>query len=276
MSYARRKAGTDHEIARIATAQHGLISTDQLEQIGLKSWQIAYRVKVGRLHRMQQGVFAVGHLALRPEAHWLAAVLACGDCAFLSDGSAAALWRIAPIVLSPVHVTLTSGDRRSRKGLVVHRRRLEPAELTRRNGIRTVTPLRAIRDLPRGEQARAANEAVVKRVLTAAQVNAVLPRPIEMTRSEKERRLGRILGRHTLPAWHTNRRVLGHECDFVWPALKLIVEIDGPHHLLPHVRRNDAARDRKLTLAGWRVLRFPTTDLRDAPGEVAAAIALAT
>jgi very-short-patch-repair endonuclease len=47
------------------------------------------------------------------------------------------------------------------------------------------------------------------------------------------------------------------ELDLLWPALQLNVEIDGPHHLLPHQMAADAERDRWLRGRGMRVARFP-------------------
>jgi very-short-patch-repair endonuclease len=63
----------------------------------------------------------------------------------------------------------------------------------------------------------------------------------------------------------------GVECDFVWPAHRLVVEVDGPHHLTRETRRNDLARDRRLTGAGWRVLRFAPEELETHAGPELAA-----
>ncbi len=62
----------------------------------------------------------------------------------------------------------------------------------------------------------------------------------------------------------------GLEVDVHWPELRLCVEIDGGHRLRPRTRREDAARDRILTAAGYRVLRFTEDDLDRRPPWVAA------
>ena len=58
--------------------------------------------------------------------------------------------------------------------------------------------------------------------------------------------------------WFRRQVVLLGSCvvDFYCPAAKLIVEVDGPYHAEPARRRADARRDRKLSKAGFRVLRL--------------------
>jgi len=45
--------------------------------------------------------------------------------------------------------------------------------------------------------------------------------------------------------------------DLYAPAAKLVVEVDGLYHAVPGRRRADARRDRRLTKAGFTVLRLP-------------------
>jgi very-short-patch-repair endonuclease len=75
-----------------------------------------------------------------------------------------------------------------------------------------------------------------------------------------------------------NRRVLGHEVDHLWPALRLIVELDGAaYHRSALQMRRDRERDRELVLAGYTVLRFMWAEVVHAPdrvlGDLHAAIA---
>jgi len=83
-------------LARLAANQHGVVSLEQLRAIGISSHAIAHRVRIGRLHRIHRGVYAVGHARLSNEGRWMAAVLACGYGAALSHRSAAALWGLLP------------------------------------------------------------------------------------------------------------------------------------------------------------------------------------
>src|SRR3954471_3094282 len=82
-------------IAALAARQHGVVSRAQLAALGLGAGAIKHRLALGRLHPLYRGVYAVGHRSLRPEAWWLAAVLAAGPDAGLSHRSAAALWGCA-------------------------------------------------------------------------------------------------------------------------------------------------------------------------------------
>src|ERR1044072_2500440 len=79
----------DLALAEIAKRQHGSVTTRQLLAIGLGRSAIAARTESGRLHRVHQGVYAVGHLALGNEGRWMAAVLAGRTGAVLSHGAAA-------------------------------------------------------------------------------------------------------------------------------------------------------------------------------------------
>jgi hypothetical protein len=78
-----------------------------------------------------------------------------------------------------------------------------------------------------------------------------------------------------LPDSLVNTKLLGDEADFLWPESLLNVEIDGRQHNTPAARRDDAIRDRILTVAGYTVLRFPEETLQERPDEVRGVIASA-
>jgi len=74
-----------------------------------------------------------------------------------------------------------------------------------------------------------------------------------------ERALWRLL-RAGLCGVHFRRQVvLLGSCivDLYAPTAKLVVEVDGLYHAVPARRRADARRDRRLTKAGFMVLRLP-------------------
>lgn len=50
-------------------------------------------------------------------------------------------------------------------------------------------------------------------------------------------------------------RVGRYRLDIAWPAHRLALEIDGPHHHRPDVAHRDALRDAWLRDQGWIVLR---------------------
>jgi predicted transcriptional regulator of viral defense system len=103
----------------------------QLYALGMSSSAIGDRVTAGRLHRIHRGVYAVGHTNIGNEGRWIAAVLACGQGAVLSHQSAAALWKIAPVI-AMVDVTVAGGGgRAARKEIRLHRSRTLPQPIAR-------------------------------------------------------------------------------------------------------------------------------------------------
>lgn len=278
----------DTRIAEIAARQHGLVRTRDLRAIGVSAAAASRRRARGLLHRVHRGVDAVGHLALSREARWLAAVFAAGDGAALSHLAAAALWRIArmsgPItVVSPRKVRIA--------GVRVHRcNRLDPRDVTIRNGIPVTTVARTIVDLAEVETVERltnvmheadfwgrldldAVRACAARLLGRHGLN-VLEAAIDEylkgsagTKSDKEDTFHALLDARA-PKPIANVKVLGHEVDAFWPELKLIVEVDGPGHERPRARRRDRKRDRELRAAGYVVLRFTDIEIEQRPETV--------
>jgi predicted transcriptional regulator of viral defense system len=76
----REKSATPAlEAARIAAKQHGVVSTQQLLDVGLTHDGIRRRHRAGRLYRMHRGIYAVAHSALSDHGRWIAAVLAIAE-----------------------------------------------------------------------------------------------------------------------------------------------------------------------------------------------------
>ena len=107
-------------VAEIAGTQHGNVTRAQLRAVGLGSKAITYRVATGRLHRQHRGVFTLGAPAATPLERACAAVLACGEGAALSHGSAMTLWGFWRRWDTPLEVTVTSAYPRH-EGITVHR-----------------------------------------------------------------------------------------------------------------------------------------------------------
>ncbi len=63
--------------------------------------------------------------------------------------------------------------------------------------------------------------------------------------------------------------------DFACPAVKLVIELDGPLHDEPEQLAFDARRTDYLQLNGWRVVRIKNDDLFADSGEVLRRIAAA-
>ena len=65
-----------------------------------------------------------------------------------------------------------------------------------------------------------------------------------------------------LPEPLVNVVYLGFEVDFRWPAQRVAVEVDGPHHGRAYNRIADVARDKALVADGYTVLRFSADDVQ--------------
>src|SRR5689334_24370937 len=119
----RKSAPADLLIARVARGQHGIVTARQLAEVGLMTSAVSKRVRSGRLHRLHQGVYAVGHEGLSREARWMAAVLACGPGAVLSHGAAAVHWELLRPLDGLIDITVpTQNGRKRRRGIRIHRR----------------------------------------------------------------------------------------------------------------------------------------------------------
>jgi very-short-patch-repair endonuclease len=272
----REELATDQLVARMAARQHGVVSVRQLAYAGVGRSAISRRLRAGRLHRVYRGIYAVGHPSLSREGRWLAAVLACGPGAVLSHLCGAALWELWPWSLAVIDITVPGlGGRAHRSGIVLHRSKtLGEHDTTVRLGIPVTTPDRTIADL-KHVLSRAQLEKVIGR---AEALGLAVGRPLglepDMTRSELERRFLRLCRRHGLALPTVNARVGRLEVDFLWPDSRLIVEVDGfRYHGGRSAFEADRARDVRLKLLGYEVLRFTHRHLHDDPQAVAAAVA---
>lgn len=270
----RKKLDTpDVVIARIAGQQHGVVSRAQLRAAGIDDAAVSRRVDSGRLHRMHQGVYAVGHKAIWFRKRCAAAVLACGEDAVVSHRSAAALWRLMDPIGGPIHVSVSKrSGRAKRRGIRTHRcPSLSTQQMTRKHNIPVTNPARTIADLRSDLEApqwrRAVRQAEVLGLRTG------LDAPLAPTRSELEDRFLALCRRHRLPQPEVNVRVGRWEVDFLWRDQRLVVETDGyRYHRGPTAFENDHVRDLALRNAGHDVLHFTYRQVTKQPSQVASVI----
>ena len=165
-------------LARISARQHGVVGRRQLLALGFDDDRI--RRRVGRsLHRVHAGVFAVGHPRLTQHGRWMAAVIACGQGAWLSYLDAALLWDFYEGTGPRIHVTVKS--HRRVQGLVLHRtRRIDPDEVATKDAIPVTTVARTLVDLAEilseDRLLRAMREAEFKRLLELDALSAAVER----------------------------------------------------------------------------------------------------
>jgi very-short-patch-repair endonuclease len=210
----------------------------------------------------------------------MGAVLASGEGAVLSHTSAGELWGMLRSRRPPspaafdahVHVTVPTGARRRRPGIVIHRSRtLDSSQVTRRNGIPVTTPSRTLADLrrtlPKPKFAAALREAEFLQLPLDPDLGA------DGTRSELEARFLGICRRHRLPKPDVNVRAGPFIVDFLWPEQALIVELDGHRaHGTRSAFEADRGRDAQLAVLGFRVVRFTWRQLTYGPAHVASTL----
>jgi len=272
----------DGVLAEVAARQYGVISTVQLQRLGITHDAVRARASAGRLHRIHRGVYAVGHRALSLEGRCMAAVLTIGGGPAARDGSvlsywraavshrsAASLWDLLPPVEAPLDVIVRrAGGRPGRRGIRVHcSRSLAGTEVTLRRGIPVTTPARTIADLR-----RVLPERDLRRAIRQAEV-AGLPLADEDrdgTRSDLERDFLRLCRRHRLPAPEVNVSLGRDLVDFLWRGEKLIVETDGYRYHRGRIAfQGDRARDLRLKRLGYEVLRISERQVNEEPELVA-------
>jgi predicted transcriptional regulator of viral defense system len=284
-------------MAVAAKRQHGVVARRQLREWGMASDAIDRRLLAGRLHRIHAGVYAVGHEVLSREGHWMAAVLAAGPGAVLSHSAAAALWRIRNPSSGAIHVT-TPRKCRSTQTIRRHRSRIPADEVTVVEGIPVTTVPRTLFDLAAVSSVEnvefALREAEYRRLHDplslpdllarypgrrgSRAIRACLARRAEhggRTRSPLEEVFVPFLRRHRLPLPRLNAWIelagSWKQVDCLWDAQRVVAELDGyAGHGTRTAFREDRARDRRLRVAGYDVVRIAWTQLEDEPESIAA------
>lgn len=278
-------------IAQLAAKQQRNVTRRQLLEAGWDDDAINYRVKIGRLYRQHAGVYTVGAPPISPLERAMAAVLACGEGAVLSHGSALTLWGIWKRWDVPFDVTVAA-DRRKR-GIRVHRvRQLDGPDVTRHHGIPVTTLARTLLDQAKRMTAksltRAVNDGRLSGHLHLAALHDVVRRnPRHRGRPKLEAVLGlaserptrsafedtfpAFCERHHLPIPQMNAPVCGYEVDALFEVQKVIVELDGwSFHSSRTSFESDRRRDADTLAAGFATVRITAERYTQAPAEQAA------
>jgi hypothetical protein len=244
----RRRSGTVRAIAR---EQEGIVARAQLLAAGVSASAIDRALRSGALHRVHLGVYAaVAPELLTEDGHLIAALLAAGEGALLSHGTAAWRWRIIPAPPSVMQLAVP----RAREGLhgvmLVEGRRLRPGDVTLNGRFPTTSVPRTLLDLAIRYDRRALlrtlaeaefhhdlRPADVERTLRrghpgSANLRAALkdhaPGHGEM-KSRLERRFRTLLIRRGIELPLRNEPVGPWTVDCLWRDRCVAVEFDGRH-----------------------------------------------
>jgi hypothetical protein len=282
----------DRKIAALAGRQYGYVKRKQLILLGVGRGAIDHRIDTGKLIVAHAGVYAVGHTPVTPAARAMAAVLACGDGAVLSHGSAAALWGMLKRWEEPIEVT-AEADRR-RPGIRAHRvATLNRSDVRHHLGIRVTSPARTVLDMtPRLTQktlTRVVNAGRRSGHLQLGALEELLARtprgrpganrlrrivetaPEVPTRSGLEDGFLAFAQRFGLPRPLVNTQLAGHEVDALFEAERVIVELDGwEYHRDRGAFENDRERDAIALHAGYVTVRITDERFERQPATEAA------
>jgi very-short-patch-repair endonuclease len=261
-----------------------VISRSQLRALGAAKDAIRRWVAEERLYRLHRGVYAVGHEALTPRSHYIAAVYACGPGSLLSHRAAGALQGLLDAT-AVIEVTAQRGCK-PKPGIAVHRtRRVHPDDRSQVDGIPTTSVARTLVDLAdvlnERQLTRAVRQAELLKVLDLRAIEATLerlpgrkgrhrlrrvlvayqPEP-HLLRSRAERRVKALCTRYGLPKPQFNVSVAGYEVDAYWPEARLALEFDGAEtHQTRFAFHEDRRRDRALAAEGIQTLRVTWPDV---------------
>jgi very-short-patch-repair endonuclease len=285
-------------IAELAGRQHGIVSVSQLRKVGIGRGAVESRARLGRLHRVHRGVYAVGHRGISQQGRWTAGVLACGGDsptrgglilqawgAAISHRSAAELWGLLSANRGPIDVSVPgNGGKAKRRGIRVHRSlTLLPAHVTLRDGIPVTTPARTIADLRRVVSKRGESGPIsrweLRRAIRQAEVLGLpLGDDVETdgTRSDLESDFLALCRRHRLPAPEVNVRVGPHLVDFLWRESKVVVETDGyEYHRGRQAFQDDRGRGLDLRVRGFQVIQLAEKQVNEEPKRVVEVVSAA-
>lgn len=286
------RPGFDQAIAELADRQYGVVALGQVS--GLDEEVARKRAATGRLHQVQQGVYAVGRSLLTRKGHLMAAVLACGPDAVLSHRSAACLHGVLDDSRNRVDVIAPNRRGRAPRGIAAHRDgTLTPLDRVEIDGIPCTSLARTLLDIAATQSPDtlryAVTQAEVEEVFDLAEVAELLKRskgrrgvarlrlaidlhdPREQeARRELEKKLLRLFKRAQLRAPEVNGHLVVDGIslmpDFIWREAGLILEADSRRvHGTVTAFEKDRLRDQRLAAAGWTVIRVTWRQVTEEP-----------
>jgi very-short-patch-repair endonuclease len=141
---------------------------------------------------------------------------------------------------------------------------------TSRNRVPVTRPARALADLR-----RSMGPAELRSAVRAAEALGLDIGRLEtdLSRSELEHRFLQLCRRHRIQSPEVNVSVDVFVVDFLWRDRSLVVEVDGYRfHRGRSAFEADRARDARLKILGYDVVRFTWRQLTEEPADVAATL----
>jgi very-short-patch-repair endonuclease len=287
---------TDRALQRVAARQLGLFTRDQATDCGYSAFQIRRRLAAGDWQQVCGTALAFrGRQVTAPV--WAAAAHLAVPGSVIA-GPSAALWYNLPTRTTGRWLWVGPSGRSSLADTNLLRDPLEPEDIRIADGMRITSPARTVVDcmrvLPDSDALTLMDRALQRGWISVGELKRRVrervgrhgtPRLARFvgaatggSRSAAERKMARLLRSAGITGWSANLGItdvgglIGYG-DIVFPALRLVVEIDGlAFHSDPSRFQRDRTRQNRLVSAGWTVLRFTWADLRDRPTAVIAEI----
>jgi hypothetical protein len=277
----------DVHLIALAGRQFNRVSRQQLHDLDLSDAAIAYRLEIGRLVIVEEGVFAIAPVIDDDRGLWMGATLTAPR-SYLSHGSAGAAYGFWTRGRDFETVTRPGNGGPCRHGgVLVFRSTALEGDTAMHGPIPITTPERTLVDLAahvsQKALARALREAIRLELTTLDRVYDTLVRhrgrrgvarlarigsryaglPLHRARSGAEVRALVLLRDAGVEVPDLNYKIAGAEADLIWRRQRLIVELDGgPFHL---DIGEDARKQQLWEAAGWTVHRLPTDAVYEAP-----------
>lgn len=275
----------------LADAQEGVFSLRQAYRSGLTRWDVRIEVRAGRWRRHATQCVCTHTGPLPPRAELWLAVLEAGSRAVLDGTGALIAAGLEGFTVDAIRVSVPRGTKpvQSRGSMVRQTRRLRRSDLVDTGIPRVRVPVAAVRAALWATSDRQAalilSMVVQQRLTTASQIGLAL---LDVRRDKRRRFLERIVldlvsGAEALGeldfarmcrerGWPPpDRQVVRRDSrgtyvlDVRWDRYRVVVEVDGIHHLSAPQVVGDALRQNAISMSGDTVLRIPLLGLRIAP-----------
>jgi very-short-patch-repair endonuclease len=283
----REESGAVRTIAR---DQEGVVARAQLLSAGVSNAAIHRAIRSGRLHLIHRGVYSTQAPELATEdALLIAALMAAGDGAVLSHGTAA--WRWDIIAAPPTTIELTvPRPRVAPRGLTLFAgARFRPGDLFLDARFPRTSVPRTLLDLA----TRYDQRALLKALAEAEFHHDTRPADIQATlrrghpgsaslrkaldahtpghgkpKSNLERRFRTLLIKHRIELPLRNEPLGPYTIDCLWPTCRVAVELDGRQHTRPHQGDDDDDRDLWLRRNRYITRCYGKSQIDERPDDV--------
>lgn len=291
-----RQVRTHQRMADLAARQYGIVTREQLAEIGYTDHMVDHALRTGRLQAWHRNVFAVGHGGLSAHGLCKAAVMFRGEGALISFQSAIWLWGLEKKLEIPVNVSVRwRGHCQSSIGLH-HCPALREEDFAMTERLPVTSVARTLLDyastakqyrlefaIDRADRLDLLDPAAVDRILDDVRGHRgrgplakalTIYRESGFTRSGGKKRLLAALADAGVPRPVVNNFIEGYELDFYWEQERFAVELDSwEHHRSRRSFEEDRLRQENLAMAGIETIRITGTRLKHEPEQIARRIA---